>query len=181
MSILAIDARLLVRVPVGRRQILAHREATGFDPDLRQQGYLLLAGSEATRARLLRDVALQNRLGLPTEFLEPAEIARRFPEIETGDPPHPEALPLTPSQMRRSLGAVIASAFAASLTFSVCMPLLALILTTVGIPAEGIALILGVDRILDMSRTVPNVMGDQLTALIIARSEGVSLRGARAP
>jgi DAACS family dicarboxylate/amino acid:cation (Na+ or H+) symporter len=61
------------------------------------------------------------------------------------------------------------------------IPLLALILTTVGIPAEGIALILGVDRILDMSRTVPNVMGDQLTTLIIARSEGVSLRGARAP
>ncbi len=56
------------------------------------------------------------------------------------------------------------------------IPLLALILTTVGIPAEGIALILGVDRILDMSRTVPNVMGDQLTALVIARSEGVVLR-----
>lgn len=56
------------------------------------------------------------------------------------------------------------------------IPLLALILTTVHIPAEGIALILGVDRILDMSRTVPNVMGDQLTALVIARSEGVTLR-----
>ena len=56
------------------------------------------------------------------------------------------------------------------------IPLLALILTTVGIPAEGIALILGVDRILDMSRTVPNVMGDQLTALVIARREGVVLR-----
>jgi len=58
------------------------------------------------------------------------------------------------------------------------IPLLAMILTTVGIPAEGIALILGVDRILDMSRTVPNVMGDQLTALVVARSEGVELRTA---
>jgi DAACS family dicarboxylate/amino acid:cation (Na+ or H+) symporter len=56
------------------------------------------------------------------------------------------------------------------------IPLLAMILTTVGIPAEGIALILGVDRILDMSRTVPNVMGDQLTALVIARGEGVQLK-----
>lgn len=56
------------------------------------------------------------------------------------------------------------------------IPLLALILTTVHIPAEGIALILGVDRILDMSRTVPNVMGDQLTALVVAKSEGVTLR-----
>jgi DAACS family dicarboxylate/amino acid:cation (Na+ or H+) symporter len=56
------------------------------------------------------------------------------------------------------------------------IPLMAMILTTVGIPAEGIALILGVDRILDMSRTVPNVMGDQLTSLVIARSEGVELK-----
>ncbi len=56
------------------------------------------------------------------------------------------------------------------------IPLLALILTTVHIPAEGIALILGVDRILDMSRTVPNVMGDQLTTLFVAKSEGVALR-----
>ncbi|HRX19597.1 MAG TPA: cation:dicarboxylase symporter family transporter, partial [Gemmatimonadales bacterium] len=55
------------------------------------------------------------------------------------------------------------------------IPLLALILTTVNIPAEGIALILGVDRILDMSRTVPNVMGDQLTALFVAKTEGVAL------
>lgn len=56
------------------------------------------------------------------------------------------------------------------------IPLLALILTTVHIPAEGIALILGVDRILDMSRTVPNVMGDQLTTLFVAKTEGVDLR-----
>ena len=56
------------------------------------------------------------------------------------------------------------------------IPLLALILVTVGIPAEGIALILGVDRILDMSRTVPNVMGDQLTAQLVAKTEGVTLR-----
>lgn len=62
----------------------------------------------------------------------PSDIVR--PEIETGSPPHPEAAPLTPAQMRRSLGAVIASAFAASLTFSVCMPLLALILERRGTP-----------------------------------------------
>ena len=56
------------------------------------------------------------------------------------------------------------------------IPLLALILVTVGIPAEGIALILGVDRILDMSRTVPNVMGDQFTAQLVAKTEGVVLK-----
>jgi DAACS family dicarboxylate/amino acid:cation (Na+ or H+) symporter len=52
------------------------------------------------------------------------------------------------------------------------IPLLALILQTVGVPAEGIALVLGVDRILDMSRTVLNVSGDVVTSTIITRLEG---------
>jgi len=57
------------------------------------------------------------------------------------------------------------------------IPLLILVLEMVGVPGEGIALILGVDRILDMSRTVPNVMGDLLTAVVVAKSEGVPLQG----
>jgi DAACS family dicarboxylate/amino acid:cation (Na+ or H+) symporter len=55
------------------------------------------------------------------------------------------------------------------------IPLLVLVLEMVGVPGEGIALILGVDRILDMSRTVPNVTGDMLTSMVVARSEGVTL------
>jgi Na+/H+-dicarboxylate symporter len=42
-------------------------------------------------------------------------------------------------------------------------------------PAVGIALILGVDRILDMCRTAVNVTGDLTAATVIARSEGESL------
>lgn len=61
------------------------------------------------------------------------------------------------------------------------IPLMVLILETVGVPGEGIALILGVDRILDMSRTVPNVMGDQLTTLVVAKREGVQLATTMAP
>jgi DAACS family dicarboxylate/amino acid:cation (Na+ or H+) symporter len=49
------------------------------------------------------------------------------------------------------------------------IPLLAGVLATVGIPAEGIALVLGVDRILDMSRTVLNVSGDLVTAAFVSR------------
>ncbi len=45
--------------------------------------------------------------------------------------------------------------------------ILALLLGTVGIPAEGIALIIGVDRILDMSRTTLNVTGDLIAASVI--------------
>ena len=55
------------------------------------------------------------------------------------------------------------------------IPLLVLVLEMVGVPGEGIALILGVDRILDMSRTVPNVTGDLLASIVITRSEGLPL------
>ena len=53
------------------------------------------------------------------------------------------------------------------------IPLLVGILVMFGIPAEGIALILGVDRILDMSRTTVNTIGDLSATAVIARSEGV--------
>jgi DAACS family dicarboxylate/amino acid:cation (Na+ or H+) symporter len=55
------------------------------------------------------------------------------------------------------------------------IPLMVLVLQVVGVPPEGIAIIIGVDRILDMSRTVPNVTGDVLTSLIVTRSEGLPL------
>jgi Na+/H+-dicarboxylate symporter len=45
--------------------------------------------------------------------------------------------------------------------------------TSVGVPGEGIAIILGVDRLRDMSRTLVNVAGDLTAACVIARSEGV--------
>ena len=48
---------------------------------------------------------------------------------------------------------------------------LALVLGSANIPAEGIGLIIGVERILDMCRTVLNVLGDSATALIVDRSE----------
>jgi len=53
------------------------------------------------------------------------------------------------------------------------IPLLMMMATSVGVPGEGIAIILGVDRILDMSRTVPNVAGDLTAACFVARSEGL--------
>jgi len=49
------------------------------------------------------------------------------------------------------------------------IPLLMMVLTMVGVPMEGIAIILGVDRILDMCRTVLNVSGDMVTSTIVRR------------
>src|SRR5699024_10397248 len=50
--------------------------------------------------------------------------------------------------------------------------LLAGVLSQVGLPAEGIGLILGVDRLLDMTRTAVNVTGDATVTCIVATSEG---------
>ena len=52
------------------------------------------------------------------------------------------------------------------------LPMMVPILQSVGIPGEGIGIILGVDRILDMSRTVLNVTGDITAAVYVAHSEG---------
>lgn len=53
------------------------------------------------------------------------------------------------------------------------IPLLMVMASSVGVPGEGIAIILGVDRILDMSRTVVNVAGDLTAACVVGRWEGV--------
>lgn len=52
------------------------------------------------------------------------------------------------------------------------VPLLMMVLRMVGVPMEGIAIVLGVDRILDMCRTVLNVTGDLVTSTVVARAVG---------
>jgi DAACS family dicarboxylate/amino acid:cation (Na+ or H+) symporter len=47
-----------------------------------------------------------------------------------------------------------------------------IVFTQVGIPLEAVALIAGVDRVLDMIRTSINVVGDSTTALVVSRLEG---------
>lgn len=55
------------------------------------------------------------------------------------------------------------------------MVMMAIILGVVGLPAEGIGLVIGVDRILDMLRTAVNVYGDTCVAVIVGKSEGEKL------
>ena len=50
---------------------------------------------------------------------------------------------------------------------------LAMVLTSVGLPTEGIALIMGIDRILDMTRTAVNVTGDAVCTTVVAHKEGL--------
>lgn len=74
-------------------------------------------------------------------------------------------------QLEIILLAVLASIGTAAVP-SAGIIMLIIILNSVGVPAAGIALILGVDRILDMCRTVCNVTGDATVATLVAASEG---------
>ena len=49
--------------------------------------------------------------------------------------------------------------------------MLTLVLTTVGLPLEGLALVAGIDRILDMPRTAVNITGDIAVAVVVGKSE----------
>lgn len=50
--------------------------------------------------------------------------------------------------------------------------MLAMVLQQVGLPLEGIAIVMGVDRLLDMVRTAVNITGDSVISTIVAKSEG---------
>jgi Na+/H+-dicarboxylate symporter len=66
----------------------------------------------------------------------------------------------------------VGASIGAPATPGVGIVILSMILGTVGIPAAGIALIMGVDRILDMSRTAINVCGDLVAAKLMDRWVG---------
>ena len=51
------------------------------------------------------------------------------------------------------------------------MIMLAMVLGAIGLPLEGIALIAGIDRILDMFRTTVNIIGDASAAVVVAGTE----------
>ena len=51
------------------------------------------------------------------------------------------------------------------------MVMLAMVLTSVGLPVDGIALVAGVDRIFDMGRTTVNITGDAACAIVVSNME----------
>ena len=68
------------------------------------------------------------------------------------------------------LTAVLASIGTAGVP-GVGLIMLTMVLNSVGLPVEGIALIIGIDRLLDMARTAVNITGDAACAVIVAKSE----------
>ena len=67
--------------------------------------------------------------------------------------------------------AVVGSAATAGMTGATVM--LTLTLSTLGLPLEGVGLLLAVDPILDMGRTAVNVAGQALVPVIVAKREGI--------
>ena len=72
------------------------------------------------------------------------------------------------------LTALLASIGAAAVPMA-GLVMLTIILRAVGLPLEGVGIVLAVDRVLDMFRTATNVMSDSCGAVIIARSEGETM------
>jgi Na+/H+-dicarboxylate symporter len=79
------------------------------------------------------------------------------------------------SQIIVVLTALLASIGAAGIPMA-GLVMISVVLTAVGLPLEGVGLILAVDRILDMCRTTINVWSDSCGAVVIAKSEGEFLK-----
>jgi len=78
-------------------------------------------------------------------------------------------------QMIVVITALLASIGAAGIPMA-GLVMMSIVLTAVGLPLEGIGLIIAVDRILDMNRTALNVFGDTCGAVVIAKLEGENLK-----
>lgn len=79
---------------------------------------------------------------------------------------------LTLEQLLTVVGMATVAAIGTAGVPSAGIVMLAAVLSQVGLPVDGIALILAVDRLLDMTRTVVNVSGDAAVSIIVARREG---------
>ncbi len=77
-------------------------------------------------------------------------------------------------QMIAVITALLASIGAAGIPMA-GLVMISIVLTAIGLPLEGVGLILAVDRILDMFRTSVNVWSDSVAAAIIAKTEGEKL------
>lgn len=85
------------------------------------------------------------------------------------------AIDLTPTQQASIVFTAVFSAIGTPGIPSGGMVMLVIVLRSVGVPGDGIAMILAVDRVLDMCRTVVNVTGDAAVAVAVAGTERATL------
>ncbi len=81
-------------------------------------------------------------------------------------------IPLTPADYLTVIVTAVLASIGTSGIPSVGLVMLTMVLSSVGLPVEGISLIMGIDRILDMTRTTVNITGDAVCTTVVAKSEG---------
>ena len=79
---------------------------------------------------------------------------------------------LTPAQYGVILATTVLASVGTAAVPSAGLMVLSIVLSSVGLPLEGIALVAGIDRIVDMARTAVNVTGDAAVSVLIAKGEG---------
>lgn len=80
-------------------------------------------------------------------------------------------MPLTMDQQITVLMMAVLASIGSVGVPSMALVVMTMVFTQVGLPMEGIALVAGVDRLLDMARTTLNVLGDATGAIVVAKSE----------
>ena len=81
-------------------------------------------------------------------------------------------VPLGPAEYATVILTATLASIATAGVPSVGLITLSMVFNSVGLPLEGIALIMGIDRILDMTRTAVNITGDAVCTTVVARQEG---------
>jgi Na+/H+-dicarboxylate symporter len=90
-------------------------------------------------------------------------------------------LELTPSVQVSTVLLAVATSIGVAGIPAASLVAIVIILGVIGVPASAIGILMVTDRLLDMSRTMTNVLGDTAAAVIIARSEGEETALARPP
>jgi Na+/H+-dicarboxylate symporter len=161
--------------------VLARRSPLRFLADVREVQLLAFSTSSSAAVMPLSIRTAEEKLGVRSsiaQFVIPlgATINMNGTALYQGAATvflaQAYGLDLTLSQ----LGLVVATAVAASIgspaTPGVGIVILSMVLGAAGVPLEGIGLLMGVDRILDMSRTAANVTGDLLAVIVLDRFVG---------
>lgn len=81
-------------------------------------------------------------------------------------------IPLTPTAILTVIATATIASIGTAGVPSVGLVTLTMVLNSVGLPTEGIALIMGIDRILDMLRTAVNITGDAVCTTIVSKQHG---------
>ncbi len=144
-------------------------------------GFAFVSRSSVGTLPITRDNVI-NRLGVPSEYASFAVPLGATTKMDGCAAIYPALAAITVAQLFGvplnwthyvliAFVAVVGSAATAGLTGAVVM--LTLTLSTLGLPLEGVGLLLAIDPILDMARTATNVAGQALVPTIVAKRNGL--------